>query len=78
MDVDEAAVLFRAANIVRKNISETKCPLFSGSFPDECQQNSVPQSLLTLIRLILYGTITEEPHQTSQPCLPLAQQLMAS
>ena len=72
-DVGEEAVLSRAANIVRKDISETKCPPFSGSFPDECQQNSVPQSLLTLIRLILYGTVTEEPHQTSQPCLTLAQ-----
>ena len=55
-----AAVLLRAANLVQKDISETKCLLVNGSFPDECQLNSVPQSLLALIRLVLYGRSTGE------------------
>ena len=49
-------------------------PSFSGSFPDRCQEDSVPQLLLTLVTMILEGlSIKDQSCQSSPPSLTIAQ-----
>ena len=58
-DMDEDEVnLSKAARIVRKDIF-SKSYDFTGSFKKNCEHNAVSKSLLTLIRMILQGPITE-------------------
>ena len=49
---DEAIILFKESKIIRRDIIATKTQ-FSGTFDEDSQQESIPQSLKTLIRLIL-------------------------
>ena len=49
--------LARAAHIVRREILNVK-NTFNGSFPPECQQDSTPASLLTLLGMIVKGPTT--------------------
>lgn len=54
-----------------------KCVPFSGSFTEDCQDNSVPQSLLMLVTMIMYGTnIKNNASYLSQPALSLSQLMM--
>ena len=55
-DADTDAVhLARAANIVRREIFNKKESSFSGSYNSQCQASSVPNSLVALVSMILYG-----------------------
>jgi hypothetical protein len=78
-DTDNEAVhLARAANIVRRDMFKMK-QNFSGSFNVNCQEESVPVSLLELVSMVLYGpNITAQSSSVSmpQPALTLAQLLM--
>ncbi|KAL9982064.1 hypothetical protein ACROYT_G010854 [Oculina patagonica] len=68
----DAMNLARAAHIVRRDILNVK-NTFNGSFPPECQKDSVPASLLTLLGMIVKGPATNvDPHE-SQACLTIAQ-----
>jgi len=70
----EAVLLSRAANLVRKHMLTNESSPFSGSFADNCRENSVPSSLLMLITMIMYGTnIKDKASYLSQPALSLAQ-----
>lgn len=51
---DDAMILSKAAQIVRKDMMKSHY-IFQGSFEIGCQQKSVPQSLKTLIGMILGG-----------------------
>lgn len=51
---DDAIILSKAAKIVRKDMMETNTS-FRGFFETDCQKKSVPQSLKTLIGMILGG-----------------------
>ena len=54
-DMDEDAVkLSNAAQLIRKEMFEMSYK-FSGSFEDDCELNSVPQSLISLVHMILEG-----------------------
>jgi len=54
-DSDEEAMhLAKAAIIVRKEMFTHKYT-FDGSFKSNCQANSVPPSLVSLVNMILYG-----------------------
>ncbi|KAK2551127.1 hypothetical protein P5673_028053 [Acropora cervicornis] len=54
-DIDEEAMhLAKAAIIVRKEMFTQKYT-FDGSFESNCQVNSVPPSLASLVNMILYG-----------------------
>ncbi len=54
-DTDNDAVhLTRAAKIVRRDMLKMKNH-FSGSFDAQCQEKSVPVSLLVLVSMVLYG-----------------------
>ena len=49
-----ANYLAKAATIVRKKMLATKST-FKGTFQRQCQENSVPSSLVSLVKMILYG-----------------------
>ncbi|VDH99471.1 Hypothetical predicted protein [Mytilus galloprovincialis] len=51
---DEAMILYKAAQIVRKDMMAMQY-IFNGTFETGCQQNSVPQSLKTIVGMILGG-----------------------
>ena len=54
-DADSDAVyLARAATIVRRDMFQTKME-FNGSFHTECQEQSLPTSLLSLVAMVLNG-----------------------
>ena len=70
--------LAKAAEIVRRDMFKMKNE-FSGSFDAQCQEKSVPVSLLALVSMVLYGTnITTQTSSASmpQPALTLSQLLM--
>uniref|UniRef100_UPI00358DF98B uncharacterized protein isoform X2 n=1 Tax=Myxine glutinosa TaxID=7769 RepID=UPI00358DF98B len=70
----EAVFISRAANIVRRDMLRMKCLPFSGSFKEDCQENSVPHSLLMLVTMIMYGTdIQNQENYLSQPALSVSQ-----
>jgi len=52
---DEAIILAKAANIVRRDINRKGESQFSGEFTSMCQELSVPQSLSTLVAMVLDG-----------------------
>ena len=45
---EDALILARAASIIRKDIFNPEGILFNGSFPEKCQDTSLPSSLKTL------------------------------
>ena len=51
---NEAMHLARAATIVRREMVMIENN-FDGSFDQNCQQNSVSKSLISLVNMILYG-----------------------
>ena len=51
----DAVYLMRAAQVIRKELFNTKIKQFDGFFSRECQRDSVPSSLLTLVKIIQDG-----------------------
>ena len=71
---NEAVLLSRTANIVRRDMLKMKVLPFDGSFKEDCQENSVSNSLLMLVTMIMYGTnIKNQENYFSQPALSLSQ-----
>ena len=67
---DDAAVLAKAAKIVRRDLFSHKGFSFSGTFPVGCQESYVPAGLKSLISMIMNGlNVKEQEHKESQPCL---------
>ena len=69
--------LAKTAAIVRKDMLTSKHS-FSGSFGSDCQAKSVPASVLSLFKMILYGPNIEEQECTSgkeQAALTISQLL---
>lgn len=74
---DDTLVLAQAAKIVRRDMFSHEGFTFSGAFPLECQENSVPASLKTLISMLLNGiSLKEQEHKESQPCLTICQTVL--
>jgi len=74
---DEAMILSKAANIVRSKMKEMNC-VFNGNFQTNCQKNSVPETLLHLVSMILRGSNIKtnlEDASVSQPALTISQLL---
>ena len=78
-DCDDKAIhLTKAASIVRREMMAAK-NTFKGSFESNCQSNSVPTSLLSLVNMILYGPSIQtqaSPSAKAQSGLSIAQLLM--
>jgi len=68
----DALCLSRAAQIVRKDMFGPK-PSFDGKFDDDCQERSVPTTLLALVRMILEGPSISD--QTGRQTVPAALEL---
>ena len=68
----DAWCLARTARIVRREILKVKNS-FNGNFLSECQKNAVPDSLLTLVGIIVKGPTTKIDPFDSQACLSIAQ-----
>ena len=66
--------LQRAANIVRQDMF-TESYVANGSFSQNCQRGSIPQTLLSLVNMILEGPKAKRQStiNPSQAALPLAQ-----
>ena len=75
---DEAIILLKASKIIRRDIIATKTQ-FSGTFDKDSQQESIPQSLKTLIGLILEATDIKTPSSRvsdAQPTLSISQLML--
>ena len=68
---EDAVILPKAAVIVRDDIFDHHCINFTGAFLPNCQEDSLPSSLKSLILLILNGLKDQEKHET-QACLTAA------
>lgn len=72
----DALCLLRAAEIVRREIFEMD-QNFNGTFADDCQEKSVPASLLALMRMVIDGPSLKpresQDRPTSTASLTLAQ-----
>ena len=71
-------ILAKAANIVRRDMLKTQAP-FDGSFGKDCQDDSIPDSLKSLVRMILVGTSIkdqDEENESRQSATSTISQLM--
>ena len=76
---DEAAILAKAATIVRRDMLNENKPEFDGKFDEKCQQEYVPQSLKTLVAMTLGGVNinSQSANQSiAQAVLSLSQLIM--
>ena len=58
----------RAAHIVRKDILKVDNS-FNGKFSPECQKNSIPASLLSLVGMLIKGPTTKIDPSNNQACV---------
>ena len=76
---NEAMHLARAATIVRRDMMAVENN-FNGSFDHDCQHNSVPKSLLSLVNMLLYGpnikNQASNANYTTQTGITIAQLLL--
>ncbi|CAG9822112.1 unnamed protein product [Phaedon cochleariae] len=71
---ENAVILSKAAAIVRKYIMNHQGFKFSGYFPAECQEDSLPASLKSLVSMILVGSnLQDQVKRDSQACLTIGQ-----
>ena len=74
---EDAVLLAKAAAIVRKDIFNHQCFIFTGSFPSECQEDSLPSSLKSLVSMILNGlSLKDQGKRESQACLTIGQGIL--
>ncbi|CAC5382291.1 unnamed protein product [Mytilus coruscus] len=74
---DEGIIIAKAAKIVRRDMFDTRYS-FTGTFNDSCQHESVPQTLVSLVRMILGGPNIETQSSNiveSQTTLTISQLL---
>lgn len=72
----DAMCLAKAAKIIRRELFEI-ADLPEGTFPPDCQENSVPQTLLALILMILEGPniLDKASYSANQAALSTSQLL---
>ena len=74
---EDAAILAKAAVIVRNDIFNHHCVSFTGAFLPNCQEDSLPSSLKSLVSLILNGpNLKDQDRHETQACLTAAQVLL--
>ena len=74
---EDALILMKAARIVRTDILQSNGFHFNGSFPSNCQQESLPTTLKSLITMLLEGAdMMEQDSAESQACLTVSQMLL--
>lgn len=71
---EDAVILAKAAVIVRNDIFNHHCINFTGAFLPNCQEDSLPSSLKSLVSLILNGpNLKDQDRHETQACLTAAQ-----
>ena len=74
-DNEDAMHIARAAQIVRRHIFDEAKP-FNG-FPKQCQEDSVPKLLLTLVNMVLEGpSIKDQMEEATSPAATSIAQLL--
>lgn len=74
---DDATTLAKAASIIRNDIFNYQGYNFTGNFQANCQENSVPASLKSLIAMILNGqNLKVQDKHDSQASLMISQTIM--
>ncbi|KAL9982988.1 hypothetical protein ACROYT_G005106 [Oculina patagonica] len=74
---EDALILAKTASIIRKEIFNHDAFKFDGSFPENCQEASLPSSLKTLISLIFNGvSLKKQEKHESQACLTVDQAIV--
>ena len=68
----DAWCLARAAHIVRKDILKEDNS-FNGTFSPECQKNSIPASLFSLVGMLIKGPTTKIDPSNNQACVSVSQ-----
>ncbi|KAG0727322.1 hypothetical protein GWK47_034911 [Chionoecetes opilio] len=70
----DALILAKSARIVREDIFRSCGFNFSGSFPPDCQKNSVPANLKSMVTMLMKGADLKDQDCTdSQACLTASQ-----
>ena len=70
----DALILAKAARIVREDIFRSCGFNFTGSFPPDCQKNSVPANLKSMVTMLMKGADLKDQDSTdSQACLTASQ-----
>ena len=73
----DAAILAKAAKIVRNEISQRTGFHFDASFPASCQEQSVPSTLKMLVAMLLNGPdVKQQDSNDSQACLTISQTIL--
>lgn len=68
--------LFFFPELLRKDLLRRESQMFSGTFSTNCQQSSVPESLMTLVSMIMNcPSIDSDADSYSQPVLSISQLL---
>ena len=74
---NDLSILAKAAKVIRNDISSHKGFTFNGYFPKDCQKDSVPTSLRSLISMTLNGLdIKDQDKSESQSCLTISQTII--
>ena len=72
-----ARCLARATHILRKDILKVDNS-FNGKFSLECQKNSIPASLLSLVGMLIKGPTTKIDPSNSQACVSVSQLIVSN
>ena len=73
----DALILMKAARIVCEEIFKSKGFNFNGSFPSDCQQESLPTTLKSLVTMLLRGAdLMDQDSADSQACLSVSQTIL--
>lgn len=71
---EDATILAKAAMIIHNDTFNHQCFKFNGCFSTQCQENSIPSSLKSLISLIYNGpNLKDQDKEESQACLSVGQ-----
>lgn len=74
---EDVKILAKAATIIRKDMFANKGFSFSGSFPLDCQKESIPSSLTSLVSMIVNGVnIQDQGKAECQACLTVCETIV--
>ncbi|KAK3921529.1 Chromosome-associated kinesin KIF4 [Frankliniella fusca] len=73
----DALAVNRFTRIVRKQIFATDTT-FTGSFSDNCEENSVPPALLALVNMLLYGSTILSECRATKPAISISQLILTN
>lgn len=73
---EDAIILANVAKIVRNDIFYSKGVNVNGSFPSQCQQDSVPKSLKSMVAMLKGAGLKDQDSADSQTCLTVSQTIV--